>query len=170
MSPDAAGPDAAVDVDVAALLDALRRAGQTVATAESITGGGVCAALTDVAGSSDVVRGGLIVYAAELKTSLAGVPAELLSARGTVDPDVTAALAEGARTRCEADWGIGLTGVAGPGPSGDIPAGTVHVAVAGPGARETWSLVLPGDRGAVRAAAAVAALRLLREHLAANTR
>ncbi|MPY80088.1 MAG: nicotinamide-nucleotide amidohydrolase family protein [Actinophytocola sp.] len=156
---------AAADVDVADLLDVLRRAGQTVATAESITGGGVCAALTDVAGSSDVVRGGLIVYAGELKTSLAGVPQELLAERGTVDPDVTLALADGARTRCGADWGIGLTGVAGPGASGGIAAGTVYVAVAGPTSRETGSLVLPGDRGAVRAAAITAALRLLGEHL-----
>ncbi|MPY99321.1 MAG: nicotinamide-nucleotide amidohydrolase family protein [Actinophytocola sp.] len=152
------------------MLDALRRAGQTVATAESITGGGVCAALTGVPGSSDFVRGGLVVYAAELKTGLAGVSATLLAERGTVDPDVTAALAEGARTRCGADWGIGLTGVAGPGPSGGIPAGTVHVVVAGPDACETWSLVLPGDRGAVREAAALAALRLFREHLASNMR
>lgn len=158
-------PDPAPAPDVAELLDALRRAGQTVATAESITGGGVCASLTGVAGSSDVVRGGLIVYAGELKTGLAGVSAELLAERGTVDVDVTLALADGARERCAADWGIGLTGVAGPGPSGGIAAGTVYVAVAGPGVREVRSLVLPGDRDAVRAAAISAALHLLREHL-----
>lgn len=158
-------PEPGAEIDVAGLLDALHEAGQTVATAESITGGGVCARLTDVAGASDVVRGGMIVYAWDLKTSLAGVSKELIAERGTVDPDVTRLLADNARARCGADWGLGLTGVAGPGPSGSIEAGTVYVAIAGPGVREVEALRLPGDRGEVRAGAIAAALQLLWEHL-----
>ncbi|MQA61089.1 MAG: nicotinamide-nucleotide amidohydrolase family protein [Actinophytocola sp.] len=150
---------------VSAVLDALRTRGETVATAESITAGGVCAALTSVSGASDVVRGGVIVYATDLKIGLAGVPRALIDARGAVDPEVALALAEGARKRCEADWGLGLTGVAGPGPSDGIEAGTVHIGLAGPGVRTTTPARLAGDRDQVRADAVRLALRVLAEHL-----
>lgn len=149
----------------AQVIDALRARGESVATAESLTGGGVCAELTSVPGASDVVRGGLIVYTDEVKVALAGVPRELLRDKGAVDPDVALRLAEGARERCGADWGLGLTGVAGPGPSGGIPAGTVYVAVAGPGGSECRLLQAGGGRAEVRAAAVEAALGLLQEHL-----
>lgn len=150
---------------VAALLETLRARGETVATAESITAGGVCAALTSVSGASDVVRGGVIVYATDLKTGLAGVPRTLIDARGAVDPEVALALAEGAMERCGADWGLGLTGVAGPGPSDGVEAGTVHIGLAGPSVRTTTSALLTGDRRQVRAEAITLALRLLGEHL-----
>lgn len=138
--------------------------GQTLAVAESLTGGLLAAAVVAVPGASAVFRGGLVVYATDLKESLAGVPAALLAARGPVDPEVALALAAGARDRCGADWGLATTGVAGPDPQGGVPVGTVHVAVAGPagptGAR-VRSLTVPGDRAAVRAAAVAAALGLL---------
>ncbi|MDR1450131.1 MAG: CinA family protein [Propionibacteriaceae bacterium] len=139
----------------------LTAAGQTVATAESITGGLIAGRLTAVAGASAVVRGGLVVYAADLKTRLAGVPAALIVRAGVVSEAVAAALADGAREACRADWGIGVTGVAGPGPSDGVPAGTVWLAVAGPDGPWTERLSLPGSRAAVRAAVVARAVAAL---------
>lgn len=144
------------------IIAALRHRGATVATGESLTGGLVCAALVDVPGASLVVRGGIVAYQASIKTELLDVPAALLAARGTVDPQVAVALARGARERLDATFGLATTGVAGPGPSGGKPPGTVHVAVAGPdGAAETVSVRLDGDRDAVRHGAVVVALSAL---------
>ncbi|GAA4619151.1 CinA family protein [Saccharopolyspora hordei] len=147
---------------VAGLLDTLRRRGETVATAESLTAGLVAAALTDVPGASDVVRGGLVVYATDLKAELAGVDRDLLAERGAVDPRVAEMLADGARARCRADWGVGLTGVAGPDPQDGVAPGTVHLGFAGPSGATVHSVRLPGDRHAVRAAA----VRVALEHFA----
>jgi len=127
---------AVVGVPTAALTDliaslAARRL--TVATAESVTGGLLAAVLTEIPGSSAVVRGGLVVYATELKHQLADVDADLLATLGPVDPQVAAALADGARRRCGASIGIGLTGVAGPGPRDGVRVGTWFCAVSGPG-------------------------------------
>lgn len=144
---------------------ALIRRGETVATAESLTAGLVCAALTEVPGSSAVVRGGLVVYATDLKAALAGVDPDLLATRGAVDPEVAAQLAAGARTRCGADWGIGLTGVAGPAAQDGVSPGTVHLGLAGAGGTITRELRLSGDRAAVRAGSVAAALGLLGEQI-----
>ncbi|SFB46718.1 nicotinamide-nucleotide amidase [Amycolatopsis marina] len=144
---------------------ALVRRGETVATAESLTAGLVCATLTGVPGASAAVRGGLIVYATDLKATLAGVDPDLLAAHGAVHPEVAAQLAEGARERCRANWGVGLTGVAGPDPQDGVAPGTVHVALAGAGLRTTRTLEFSGVRAEVRAASVAAALDLLREHL-----
>lgn len=146
------------------LLARLRARGETVATAESLTGGLLAAMIVDVAGASRVFRGGLVVYATDLKATLAGVPAALLAERGPVDPDVAVALAAGARERCGADWGLGTTGVAGPDPQDGHPVGTVFVAVGGPVVR-VRSLSLTGTRPEIRLAAAVAAIDLLVEVL-----
>src|SRR3954451_24885209 len=89
---------------------------ETVAAADSLTAGLFCATLASVPGASATLRGGVVVYATDLKVTLAGVPPELLAERGPVDPETAAALADGVRDRCAADWGIGLTGVAGPDP------------------------------------------------------
>jgi nicotinamide-nucleotide amidase len=140
--------------------------GETVATAESLTAGLVCVLLTEVPGASAVVRGGLIVYATDLKTGLAGVDPALLAEHGAVHPEVAAQLAEGARDRCGAVWGLGLTGVAGPGSQDGVAPGTVHVGLAGPGVRTVRTLGFPGDRQAVRLASAQAALDLLGEQWA----
>lgn len=153
-------------VQAAELVSRLTRCGQTVATAESLTGGLVCATLTGVPGASAVVRGGLIVYATELKSELAGVDEALLAAHGAVHPEVAAQLAEGARLRCAADWGLGLTGVAGPDPQDGVTPGTVHIGLVGPAVRTVRSLWWEGDRTAVRLAAVRAAFGLLGEHLA----
>lgn len=138
---------------VSAVLDGLRRCGATVAAAESLTAGLVTAALTDVAGSSEVVRGGLVVYATDLKAGLAGVDPMLLSEYGPVHPRIAEALALGAREQCASDWGLGVTGVAGPDPQGGSQPGTVHLGFAGPEAVTVRSVSLPGDRYAVRTAA-----------------
>ncbi|MFY1633195.1 CinA family protein [Solwaraspora sp. WMMB335] len=140
---------------------ALVERGETVATVESLTGGLVAAALVGVAGASAVFRGGLVVYATDLKSSLAGVPAQLLAERGPVDPDVAVALAEGGRSRCGADWALATTGVAGPRPQGGKPVGRVYVALAGPTGPLVRRLDLHGGRDVIRAASVTAALRLL---------
>ena len=118
---------------LAELIARLSRRGLTVATAESLTGGLLAAVLTETPGSSAVVRGGLVVYATDLKHTLAGVDPHLLAARGPVDPAVAVELARGARDRCGASIGVGLTGVAGPDPQDGTPVGTWFCAVAGPG-------------------------------------
>jgi nicotinamide-nucleotide amidase len=147
--------------EAADVLYALAVRAETLAVAESLTGGLLSTMLVDVPGASRVFRGGLVVYATELKTTLAGVPADLLARRGPVDPDVALALAEGARVRCGATWGLGTTGVAGPDPQNGIPVGTVFVGCAGPGAAEVRQLHLYGDRPAIRYGTVVAALTLL---------
>jgi nicotinamide-nucleotide amidase len=149
----------------AELLAALRARAETLAVAESLTGGLLAATIVDVPGASRVFRGGLIVYATELKATLAGVPADLLAERGPVDPDVAAHLARGARERCGADWGLSTTGVAGPEPQGGSAVGTVFVAVAGRIDR-IRALELTGSRTQIRAGAVAAALDLLASVLA----
>jgi nicotinamide-nucleotide amidase len=142
------------------LVNALKRRGETVATAESLTAGLLCAALTSVPGSSAVVRGGLIVYATDLKWGLAGVDPDLLKERGAVDPDVAVQLATGARDRCGATWGLGLTGVAGPDPQDGVSPGTVHIGMAGSSV-DVATITVAGDRHEVRSAAVRAAVDLL---------
>jgi nicotinamide-nucleotide amidase len=129
----------------------------TVAVAESLTGGLLSAALTDRPGSSSVFRGGLVVYATDLKASLAGVSTRLLAERGAVDPDVAIALAQGARTRLGATFGIGITGVAGPDPQDGKSVGTVFIGVAGPRQSTVAEHSFSGSRAAIRAAAVTAA-------------
>jgi nicotinamide-nucleotide amidase len=142
------------------LVERLATRGETVATAESLTGGLLAATIVDVPGASAVFRGGLIVYATDLKATLAGVPTDLLDERGPVDPDVAAALAVGARERCGATWGLATTGVAGPTPQDGVAVGTVMVAVSGLSST-VLALLLDGDRPAIRAAAVRAAIGLL---------
>ncbi len=136
---------------------------QTVATVESLTGGLVAATIVEIPGVSSVYRGGMVVYATDLKHSLAGVPEDLLAERGPVDPDVARELAEGVRERCGADWGLATTGVAGPEPQDGVPVGLVYVAVAGPDGATVRELRLKGNRAAVRDGSVTAALTLLVE-------
>jgi nicotinamide-nucleotide amidase len=140
----------------------------TIATAESCTGGLLVARLTELAGASDYVRGGLVVYSNEAKVALAGVAAELLERHGAVSPEVAQALAEGARAHLETDVGVGVTGVAGPGGGTEAkPVGLVCLSVAGPnGAALTRSVNLPGGRADVRDRTTTVALHLIRRLLA----
>jgi nicotinamide-nucleotide amidase len=153
-----------VDEQVGALL--VERA-WTIATAESCTGGLLAGRLTDRAGSSAFVRGGLVVYSNEAKTDLAGVPPEVIAERGAVSREVAERLADGARARLHADVGVGITGVAGPGGgTPDKPVGLVWCSVAGPdGARITRKLELPGGRFDVRDRTTTVALHLVRRLL-----
>ena len=139
--------------------------GETVATAESLTGGLVCATLVAVPGASDTVRGGLVAYAEEVKTGLLGVPADILSKHGTVAAETASVMAESVRQLLGAEWGVATTGVAGPESIENKPVGTVYVAVAGPSETRTADLMSPGEREQVRAAAVGAALRLLSDAL-----
>ncbi|XVS63075.1 CinA family protein [Actinosynnema sp. CA-299493] len=143
----------------------LAERGETVATAESLTAGLVTAELTSVPGASAVVRGGLVVYATDLKHALAGVDAALLAEHGAVHPEVARQLAEGARERCGATWGLGLTGVAGPDPQDGVAPGTVHIGLSGPSGSDVRTLTLGGGRDEVRKSSTMAALTLLRDHL-----
>jgi nicotinamide-nucleotide amidase len=156
------------DIRAAAVVNRLIDRGETVAVAESLTGGLLAATIVEIPGVSAVFRGGLVVYATDLKTTLAGVPVELLTERGPVDPDVAIALAEGARARCDADWGLATTGVAGPDPQGGKAVGTVFVAVAGPAGSTVRKLALDGGRAAIRTATVTAALQLLAARLRAT--
>lgn len=140
------------------LLRVLRR---TVAVAESLTGGLLAGALTTPAGASEVVRGGLVVYATDLKATLAGVDPDLLARHGAVDPDVAAQLARGVRERLRADYGLGITGVAGPTEQDGRAVGTVFLAVAGPDGELVAERTFGGDRAAIRAASVDAAVGLL---------
>jgi nicotinamide-nucleotide amidase len=132
------------------IIGLLARAGRTVATAESLTGGLVAAALTDVPGSSRAFRGGVVAYATELKTQLLGVDAVTLATHGPVYAPVASAMAEGVRARLGATVGVATTGVAGPGPQDGQPAGTVHVAVSLDGDTVVRTMGLAGDRDEVR--------------------
>jgi nicotinamide-nucleotide amidase len=145
-----------VSPDVVRLVEALRARGETVAAAESLTAGLWCATMAEVPGASAVLRGGVVVYATDLKAVLAGVPEALLAAHGPVSPETAAALAEGVRGRCGATWGIGLTGVAGPDPVDGHAPGRVYLGVSDGGRTDVAELTLPGDRAAIRRAAVAA--------------
>ncbi len=155
----------------------LRERGDTLGVVESCTGGLLAQRLTRIAGSSDYFRGGIVAYANEIKESLALVPAALLREHGAVSEEVALALARGARRQTGSDWGIGITGIAGPGGgSEEKPVGTVHVAIDGAAGESASSpprhrrLRMPGDRERVRWLASQWALDLLRRHLLAAGR
>jgi nicotinamide-nucleotide amidase len=152
----------------AVVLRRLIAAEQTVAVAESLTGGLLGAALTELPGSSAAFRGGLLVYATDTKAALAGVPEDVLATEGAVSGATAEALATGARERLDATWGVGVTGVAGPDVQEGKPVGTLHVAVAGPTGVRSATRRVPGDRQRVRLIAVTAALDLLRRQLPAE--
>jgi nicotinamide-nucleotide amidase len=143
------------------VLDEARARGLTIATAESCTGGLVAGRLTDVAGSSDVVVGGIVAYANEVKQAMLGVPESILASVGAVSAECAGAMARGVRVVTGAGLALSTTGIAGPGGgTPEKPVGLVYVhcdSAAGTAARR---LDLPGDRGAIREATVTAALHL----------
>ncbi|MCJ7754543.1 MAG: nicotinamide-nucleotide amidohydrolase family protein, partial [Thermoanaerobaculales bacterium] len=160
---------AGVDTDGLAevVLEGLRQRRQTLATAESCTGGLISADLTEVAGSSDVFLGGVVSYSNDAKEALLGVEHETLVAHGAVSEEVALSMARGVRERMAADWGIGITGIAGPGGgTAEKPVGLVHWAIAGPTGVEARHRVFLGDRSIIRGWSVNAALDLLRRCLA----
>jgi nicotinamide-nucleotide amidase len=144
---------------------ALLARGETVAAAESLTAGLFCATLASVPGASGTLRGGAVVYATDLKTTLAGVDAGLLAAHGPVSEPTAAALAEGIRERCTATWGVGLTGVAGPDPVDGHGPGRVYLGLSDGLRTDVHQLDLAGDRAAVRAGAVAEAFTRLLDRL-----
>ncbi len=149
----------------------LREQKASVGTAESCTGGLVAERLTRVAGSSQYFQGALVTYSNDLKTRLADVPESMLAQHGAVSEPVARALAEGARRVLGTDYGIGVTGIAGPGGgTDDKPVGTVHIAVAGPPDGDGdpvrhRRVQLPGDRERIRWQSSQIALEMLRRQL-----
>ncbi|MEB3332267.1 MAG: competence/damage-inducible protein A [Synechococcaceae cyanobacterium] len=149
----------------AVVLAGLRHRRQTLAVAESCTGGGLGAALAAVPGASDVFLGGVIAYANAVKQALLGVPAELLALHGAVSEPVVRAMAEGVRQRTGSDWALAISGIAGPGGgSEDKPVGLVHLALAGPQGCSAAPVRFAPERGrdAIQALAAGEALNRLR--------
>ena len=148
------------------VLELCRARSLTLATAESCTGGLVAARLTDVPGSSDVVLGGVIAYANEVKTGELGVPEDLIREHGAVSAEVAAAMAQGVRRRLGADVGVAVTGVAGPG-GGPLekPGGLVPNHVSALDDERSREFSLPADRATIRTRATVAALHLARSVL-----
>jgi nicotinamide-nucleotide amidase len=157
-----------VDQQVAALLRGDRsHPSTTIATAESCTGGLLAARLTDPAGASDYVKGGVVVYANDAKFSQAGVALELIEQHGAVSSQVAEALADGARARLGADVGVGITGIAGPGgATEEKPVGFVWLSVATADREHlTRSVNLPGGRVDVRDRATTVAMHMIRRAL-----
>ena len=134
----------------ASLLEQLERKGATLATAESLTGGRVAAALTAVPGSSVVFVGGVVAYSTAVKVSVLGVPAALIEEHGVVSAACARAMATGVRALTGATYAVSTTGVAGPGDQDRVRAGTVYVGVAGPGSPAAVALELSGGRAAVQ--------------------
>lgn len=161
------GTPAAV-TDAAAVIDAARRRGWSLATAESLTAGAVVARLVDVPGASVVVAGGAACYSYSAKTRVLGVDAAMLEATGAVTAEVAAAMAEGAQRLYDADLAVSTTGVAGPGPDAlGVPEGTVHLGIARrDGRTRTREVRLSGGRAEIRALAVQAALDELAVELA----
>ncbi|MCX5386067.1 CinA family protein [Streptomyces sp. NBC_00083] len=152
--------------EAAEVLRLLTEREQTLAVAESLTGGLVAAELTSVPGASHAFRGSVTAYATALKRHVLGVDGTLLDERGAVDPDVALQMAAGVREALGASWGIATTGVAGPEPQDGQPVGTVYVSAVGPaGATKTVALRLNGDRAEIRRESVRSVLELLSSEL-----
>lgn len=148
------------------VLEALRSRGWSLGVAESLTGGALASAFVAVPGASDVLRGGVVAYATELKASLLGVDAALLARDGPVHPDVAIQMARGIRIATApagglTDVGVATTGVAGPEPQDGAPVGRVYVAVVTPQRERVVEYRFTGDRTEIREEAVEAAIALL---------
>ena len=139
------------------ILEILRTRGESISVAESLTGGGLADALSSLPGSSEIFRGSVTAYQPEIKSSLLKVPAELIAEFGVVSEEVAVAMADGVKQLMNSTWSISTTGVAGPGPSDGVAAGTVWVAIEGP-ISQTLQLELSGTREIVRNATIAGAI------------
>lgn len=144
------------------LVELYKASGKTCATAESCTGGGIGAAITSVAGSSEVYLGGVVSYANEVKRDVLGVSRDTLDAVGAVSSETAAQMADGARRLMKADVAVSVTGIAGPGGGSlEKPVGLVWFGIATADGVRTEKALFPGDRAQVRAAAVIHALGML---------
>ncbi|HZT57301.1 MAG TPA: competence/damage-inducible protein A [Pyrinomonadaceae bacterium] len=140
--------------------------GFTLAVAESCTGGLIAERLTEVPGSSSYFMEGVVTYSNEAKTRLLGVPADMIKEHGAVSAEVAEEMAEGVKARAETDFGLAVTGIAGPGGgTEEKPVGLVFIALADDAHTEHRRLLIPGDRHLIRTRASQAALDLLRRRL-----
>jgi nicotinamide-nucleotide amidase len=157
--------------DLAAILTAvharLRERGETVGTIESLTGGLLAAELTITPGASLTFRGGLVVYATDLKASLAGVDPETLAEVGPVAEWTARELAVQGRARLDSDWAVSTTGVAGPDPQDGVAVGTVYVGICGPSGAKVCELSLAGDRNTIRRRSVVESVLFLAREIGA---
>jgi nicotinamide-nucleotide amidase len=148
-----------MDHDAQQLVARLTRAGESVTTAESCTGGMIAAAITSVPGSSAVFPGAIVSYANEIKQALLRVPAADLAAHGAVSEQVVRAMAQGAREQFGTTYAVAVSGIAGPdGGTAEKPVGLVWIAVATPGGVTAWKHLFEGNRDNVRGQATKAAL------------
>jgi len=146
------------------IFETLSQQGRTLAVAESCTGGGLGAALTAIPGASTVFVGGVVAYANSVKAGLLGVSVSVLETRGAVSSETAAAMATGVKKLLGADWGVAITGIAGPGGGDpDRPVGTVWIGASGPepGSTRCARHLFTGDRESVRSSSVRAALELL---------
>jgi nicotinamide-nucleotide amidase len=144
----------------------LLRTGDTVSTAESLTGGALADLLSASPGASETFLGGVVTYATEAKVKVLGVSAQTVETRGVVSRECALEMAEGVRSLLDTDWGVSTTGVAGPTEQEGKPAGLVFVAVAGPGGTRCEQLDLHGDRAEIRHQACLQAAILALETVA----
>ena len=143
----------------------LRAGGHTIATAESLTGGRLAVALTDVPGASETFLGGVVTYATELKHTMLDVDQAIIDEHGVVSPECAKAMASGVKAMAGASYGMATTGVAGPTEQEGKEPGTVFVGIAGPGLLEAVALDLDGDRGEIQEQTCHAAFEALEEIL-----
>jgi nicotinamide-nucleotide amidase len=143
--------------------DLLMERDETVATAESLTGGRVAALLTEAPGASQTYLGGVVSYATEIKVGVLGVPMEVVEEHGVVSAECARAMAQGARALTGATYAVSTTGVAGPEEQEGKPPGTVYVGVAGPAGDTALALDLAGDRAAIQRQTCEEALSALAE-------
>jgi nicotinamide-nucleotide amidase len=142
---------------VVQIIDALRKNGETLSTAESITGGSIGSAVVGVPGASDVFKGGITAYVDEVKVAQLKVDPKLIDKYSAISEQVADAMAQGALETFGTTWAIATTGVAGPGPVGIHEAGTVWLSIRGP-INQTTALALSGERETVRNAATSSAI------------
>lgn len=151
------------------VLAAARAKKLRLATAESCTGGLIAGCLTEIAGSSDVVDRGFIVYSNEAKVQMLGVSQKTLAAVGAVSADTAGEMAYGTLANSSADIAVSVTGIAGPGGgSAEKPVGLVYMGVASAGIVRTVRNIFPGDRTAVRLQTVEAALKALLEEISSS--
>lgn len=149
------------------IVQLLRDRHETITCAESITGGALTSALVSIPGASHVLRGSIVAYSSDVKIQELNVDSALIEEKGVVSEEVALAMATGVKNKFSANWAVALTGVAGPGASHGIPAGTVWLALLGPGVQETVKLEITGEREMVRRGAVESALGVLERILSA---
>ena len=147
--------------DIERVIALLKKRRETISVAESVTGGELAAKLTELPGSSEVFLGGVVAYSISSKIRELGIAKQLIKKFGVYSEEVAVEMAKSVRTIFQSDWAISSTGVAGPGPDGDIPAGTIWIAISGPTTSQTLRLSLNGTRPLVRSGAVTSALATL---------